>query len=218
MNDQIIEDLRWRYSTKRYDKNLKISEKNLNTIFEAIRLTPSSINSQPWKLIVIESDDARLRLSKTFEEKFKFNVNHVFESSQIILFAHNPYFSLDDYKKIVEDGVRDGRTHIDKVNDALKAFTFVEDNTDKNGFNGNWSKAQVYIALGNVLHTLARLRIDSTPIEGITSKRVNEEFQNELSGYECHVCIAIGYHSESEDYNRKLPKSRRDLKDILIRL
>ena len=40
--NSIIEKLNWRYATKAFDENKKVSEKDLNTIIEAFRLTPSS--------------------------------------------------------------------------------------------------------------------------------------------------------------------------------
>ncbi|QIZ78689.1 hypothetical protein HER31_18355 [Ferrimonas lipolytica] len=50
-------------------------------------------------------------------------------------------------------------------------------NTDESGYNGNWTEAQVYIALGNVLHTLARLGIDATPIEGAGKALIGEKLK-----------------------------------------
>tara|TARA_B110000196_G_scaffold282423_1_gene263699 strand:- start:8974 stop:9261 length:288 start_codon:yes stop_codon:yes gene_type:complete len=91
-------------------------------------------------------------------------------------------------------------------------------NTDEQGDTSAWTKAQTYLALGNTLHTLARLKIDATPMEGIDIDLVNEEFKNELGGYQCDVALAIGYHHPDEDYNAKLPKSRRRLDSILVRI
>uniref|UniRef100_UPI003AF96159 hypothetical protein n=1 Tax=Thiolapillus sp. TaxID=2017437 RepID=UPI003AF96159 len=40
--------------------------------FETLRLSASSINSQPWRFVVIESDEARQRIHDTFVHKFQF--------------------------------------------------------------------------------------------------------------------------------------------------
>lgn len=212
----IIEDLLWRHTTKKYDATKKIPEKDLDVIFEAVRLSASSINSQPWKFVVIESDEARERLSRTFANKYKFNQPHVFDSSQIILFAHNPRYTRADYAEVVDKGIEDKRTKAEDRESAFGGFVFAELNTDETGNTSSWTKAQTYLALGNTLHTLARLKIDSTPIEGIDTGLVNEAFKKELDGYQCDVALAIGYHHPQEDYNAKLPKSRRSLDSILI--
>ena len=214
----IIKDLLWRHATKKYDTTRKIPQKDLDVLFEAMRLSPSSINSQPWKFVVIESDEAKERMNKTFAQKYKFNQRHVFDSSQIILFAYNPQYKRDDYAEVVDKGIEDKRTKPEDRENAFGHFMFAELNTDEAGDTSSWTKAQTYLALGNTLHTLARLKIDSTPMEGIDTDLVNEEFKKELDGYKCDVALAIGYHHPQEDYNAKLPKSRRNSNSIFVHI
>jgi len=215
MHNEILDDLNARYTTKKYDQNKKIPQKDLDTLFEAMRLSASSINSQPWKFIVLESDEAKRRMNNTFVNLYQFNQPHIFESSQVILFAYNPHYTREDYAKVVDKGIEDKRTTIENRDAAFAGFVFAEQNTDDNGDTSSWTKAQTYIALGNTLHTLARLKIDSTSLEGIDTKLVNKEFEKELDGYRCDVALAIGYHHETQDYNAKLPKSRLALESVL---
>jgi nitroreductase/dihydropteridine reductase len=218
MTHPIIKDLTWRHSTKKYDSSRKVSAEDLEVLYEAMRLTASSINSQPWKFIVIESDEAKARMNKTFATKHQYNQPHVFESSQIILFAHNPYYTREDYAIVVDKGIEDGRTKPENRDAAFGVFSFAEFNTDENGYTAPWTKAQLYIAMGNTLHTLARLKIDSTPLEGIDIDLVAEEFKEELDGYQCDVALAIGYQHPEKDFNAKLPKSRLSPEKIFIHL
>ena len=214
MKHQILEDLRWRHATKKFDSTKKVAKDDLDILFEAMRLSASSINSQPWQFIVIESNEARERLDKTFSQKFHYNQPHVFDCSQIILFAHNPRYIYENFAEVVDKYIEDRRIKLEDREKAFASFMYVELNTDEKGNTGNWTKAQIYLALGNTLHTLARLRIDSTPLEGIDAKLVNEEFKKELGGYRCEVALAIGYHHAQDDYNAKLPKSRLSLNRI----
>ncbi len=218
MNHPIIDDLLWRHATKKYDAGRKIPEKDLVVLFEAMRLSASSINSQPWKFVVIETDEAKKRMSNTFSHMHKFNQCHIFDSSQIILFSHNPHYTRDNYAKIVDKGILDKRIKSEVRESAFGSFVFAELNTNEAGNTSCWTKAQTYLALGNTLHTLARLKIDSTPMEGIDSDLVNKEFEIELDGYQCDVALAIGYHHPEEDFNVRLPKSRLNLDDILVRI
>jgi len=218
MNNPIIDDLQWRYTTKKYDASKKIPQEDLDVLFEAMRLSASSINSQPWKFVIIESNEAKQRMSNTFANMHQFNQPHVFESSQVILFAYNPHYTREDYAKVVDKGIEDKRTPIEKRESAFGGFVFAEQNTAANGDTSCWTKAQTYIALGNTLHTLARLKIDSTPLEGIDIELVNKEFAKELEGYQCDVALAIGYHHPKKDFNSNLPKSRLALETILTRI
>lgn len=217
MSHPIIEDLLWRKTCKKYDPAKKVSEEDLQVLFEAMRLTASSINSQPWKFVVIESDEARQRMSKTFSRMHEYNQPHVMQSSQFILFANNPRYNRDNFDQVVDKYIEDGRVKPEERDKAYAAYRFVELNTDESGNTEPWTRAQTYLALGNALHTLARLKIDSTPIEGIDSELVNKEFEKELGGYCCNFALAIGYHHE-DDFNARLPKSRLKMDDVLLRL
>ncbi|PYF81059.1 MULTISPECIES: NAD(P)H-dependent oxidoreductase [Marinomonas] len=215
MSHQIITDLENRHTAKHYDASKKISQADLDVIYEAMRLSPSSINSQPWKFIVIESDAAKQRFHDTFANKFQFNQKHAKDASHIILFAHKTHYSRDDYAKVVDKGIEDGRTKLENREQAFGGFVFAEMHMDDNGNNAAWTKSQVYIALGNVMHTAARLGIDSTPMEGVDPELIGEIFSAELEGYQCDVALAIGYHHKDEDYNAALPKSRLAMEDVV---
>ncbi|MCD6587902.1 MAG: nitroreductase family protein, partial [Candidatus Fermentibacteraceae bacterium] len=124
MTHPIIEDLLWRHAVKKYDPSKRIPEKDLDVLFEAMRLSPSSINSQPWKFVVIETEQARKRMSRTFAHKYQFNQSHVFDSSQIILFAYNPHYTREDYARVVDKGIKDGRTKPESREKAFGSFVF----------------------------------------------------------------------------------------------
>ncbi|MCE2570504.1 nitroreductase family protein [Motilimonas eburnea] len=211
----ILEDLNKRYTSKRYDPTKRIPAEDLAVIYEAMRLSSSSINSQPWKFIVIESDAAKQRMHDTFANKFQFNQPHIKAASHIVLFAHNPKYTREDYAKVVDKGIKDGRTQPEDREKAFGSFAFATLNTDENGNTAAWTKAQTYLALGNTLHTLARLGIDSTCLEGVDSAMISEIFKDELDGYVCEVGLAMGYHHPEEDYNAKLPKSRLAAEDVI---
>lgn len=216
MTHPIIADLNTRYTAKKYDATKRISAEDMDVIKEAIRLSASSINSQPWKFIVLESDVAKERFHNTFANMFQFNQPHAKEASHTILFAHNPKFDKDQYRKVVDAEVSSGHLPAERYNDMLDgAYGFVELNTDENGFNGNWTKAQSYIALGNTLHTLARMGIASTSMEGVDAQLIGEEFKDELDGYVCDFALAMGYHKDVEDYNHGLPKARLAMEDVI---
>lgn len=219
MTHPIIKDLETRYTAKKYDATKRISAQDIETIKQALHLSASSINSQPWKFIVLESDEAKQRFHDTFANKFAFNQPHAKEASHTILFAHNPRYTKEQYKKVVDAEVTSGHLPAERYNDMLNgAFGFAELNTDEAGYNGNWTKAQTYIALGNTLHTLARLGIASTPMEGVDAELIGDVFKEELDGYVCDFALAMGYHKEGEDYNHGLPKARLPIEDVITTL
>ncbi|WP_017445535.1 nitroreductase family protein [Gayadomonas joobiniege] len=215
MSHAIIKDLNSRYTAKKFDKNKRIPADTMQVILEALRLSASSINSQPWRFIVIESEQAKQRFAQSFDKKHQFNQHHATDASHTILLAYDPYFSLEKFKKRVDAEVSSGHLPADKYDAFLGAYAFAKANTDKQGFNGHWTKAQLYLALGNLMHTLARLGIDSTPMEGVDPERIGELFADELQGHVCEVAVAMGYHDAKEDWNAGLPKARLAQQDIM---
>ena len=215
MSHQIITDLNNRYTAKKYDEEKRISQEDMAIIKEAIRLSASSINSQPWKFIVIESDEAKQRLHDSFENKHQFNQHHAKEASHTILFAYDPKFTKEKFVKRVDAEVASGLLPEDMRENFMGAYAFAEANTDENGNNAAWTKAQVYLALGNVMHTLARLGIASTPMEGVDPNMLGELFKDDLDGHVCEVPLAMGYPDTEQDWNHGLPKARLPKDDVI---
>lgn len=219
MTHQIIKDLNTRYTVKAYDATRKISATDMEIIKESLRLSASSINSQPWKFIIIESEQAKQRLHHTFDNMFQFNQPHIKLASHHIIFAHKKHFTKEDYKRRVDIEVASGHLPAERHGDMMGAIVFAEMMADENGCNATWTKAQTYIALGNVLHTLARLDIGSTPMEGVDAAAIGKEFAQELGeDYEATFSLAMGYHKLPEDYNYGLPKARLPQSDIIVTL
>ena len=57
-----LDIMRNRRSCRAFDPEKKVSREDLLKIVEAGRLSPSGCNSQPWKFIVVDEDDAKARL------------------------------------------------------------------------------------------------------------------------------------------------------------
>jgi len=62
--DMILNSLGWRYATKQFDTEKKLSEDQLNTIKEALRMTPSSFGLQPWKFVFVKNPKTREKLKE----------------------------------------------------------------------------------------------------------------------------------------------------------
>jgi len=56
--EEVLEQMKWRYATKVFDTDKKISDDLWETIEDSMVLTPSSFGLQPWKSIR-ESETSR---------------------------------------------------------------------------------------------------------------------------------------------------------------
>src|SRR6202012_1147685 len=59
---QLLAALNWRYATQKFDPRKKIPADIWTTIEQAIVLTPSSFNLQPWKFIIVTDPALRVAL------------------------------------------------------------------------------------------------------------------------------------------------------------
>ncbi|WP_313375120.1 nitroreductase family protein [Chishuiella sp.] len=190
-----------RYSTKKYNPNKKVSSEQIEKLREIIRLSPSSINSQPWKFLFIENEEIKNKLA---EVSFH-NTQKIKEASLLVVFT-----AIDDinvFEKQLYENLSQG--HIDYYNQKMK-------NKDINEIK-LWFNNQIYISLGFFLSACADLGLDSTAMEGIEKDKYNEILN--LKGYKTIVAVAVGYRDE-EDFNQpnlnpKLRLSKEDVTEII---
>ena len=55
----ILDSLEWRYATKKFNPEKKLSSEQIDILLESLRLTPSSFGLQPWKFILVENPEIR---------------------------------------------------------------------------------------------------------------------------------------------------------------
>ena len=51
----IVTAARQRYTAKAYDPSRRVPEETMQQIYELLRNSPSSVNSQPWHFVVVRS-------------------------------------------------------------------------------------------------------------------------------------------------------------------
>ena len=66
-----------RESVRNYDPSKSVAKEILLKILEAGRLSPSAANRQPWKFIVISSEDMLQKIRKCYEREWFQNAPHI---------------------------------------------------------------------------------------------------------------------------------------------
>lgn len=193
----IIKLLQSRYTTKVYDPSFRLSEEELATIKEVLRLSPSSINSQPWAFELIE-DEA---LKSVLAEESRSNLERVKQASLLIVFYT----------------YRDVETFIKERIDTQEApvQTYFHNYVASQGREAiqTWQTHQVYIALGVLLTSLASMGLDSTPMEGINVDKYDEILRREK--YRPVLAVLVGRHAE-DDFNHPSRKNKQRRDDVIL--
>ncbi|NVK65141.1 MAG: NAD(P)H-dependent oxidoreductase [Flavobacteriales bacterium] len=200
--NQIIEDLNWRYATKKYDPSKKVSDKDFETIKESLRLAATSYGLQTLKFLVVEDPAVREKLKTA-----SWGQPQITEASHlIILCSYNDVNSdhVDEYLENVAETRNVPMESTAQYGDFMKA-TISQLTLEEKSI---WSSKQAYIALGQALHTCANLRIDSTPMEGFDAKAYDEILGLSEKNLKASVVLAVGYRHE-EDQNQHLAKVRK---------
>ncbi len=211
----IQEILNWRYTTKSFNPEQKISAENEDNIKALLRMSPSSINSQPWHFILTSTESGKARLAKGTAGFFAFNEAKVLNASHVVLFCAKTDISDDYLMQITEKEDADGRFAKEAFKNqnfgAKQLFTNIHKYDLKDA--QHWMEKQVYLNIGNFLLGVAALGIDAVPMEGIDLKALDEEFGLRDKGYTAVVMVGLGYRSK-DDFNAALPKSRLKESDI----
>ena len=193
-----LELAKTRYTTKLYDPSKKVSEENIQKLKEILRLSPSSINSQPWNFIFISDPTLKDQLAGASE----FNSQKIKDCSHIIVFS--AYDNIKKFEEGMPNYLPEGS--MEYYNQVIKPQSEFEIKS--------WFQKQVYLSLGFFLSACADLGIDSTPMEGIEAKKYNEILN--LNDYTTLFAVTIGYRNP-EDQNQPTvnPKSRLAMDKII---
>ncbi len=193
-----INSMRNRYTTKKYNNTKKIEESDINKLKEILQLSPSSINSQPWKFVFVRNQVIKEKLS----EFSWLNKEKVIDCDTVIVF--NRINDLSLFEEQIERELPEGAVNYYKEFIKNKPELEIK----------HWFDKQVYLSVGILLSACAEMGIDATPMEGIEPENYDLILEN--NNYSTLMAVAIGYR-DKEDFNQpeKKPKSRIKLDEII---
>ncbi len=207
----IIEKMNWRYATKKFDINKKISSENLATLLEVLRLSPSSYGLQPWKFIVVNNPDIRAKIKEV-----AYGQTQITDASQIIVFANKTNIDanlVDEYMNFVAKEKGIDVSLLEGFAGMIKGSFTGKSIGDLKG----WAACQTYLAAGNLLTTCAVLDIDACPMEGFDRSKVDEILGLSSLGLESKMIVAMGYRAE-DDADATKKKIRFPKEEVFIEI
>jgi nitroreductase len=210
--DQLIGQLNWRYATKEFDTQRRISPEDWATLEDALVLTPSSAGLEPWKFIVVTDPAKRQELIGV-----SYGQRQIVDASHLVVFAARTNF-----------GVRDVDAYIDRVAKtrgvSLESLAGFRDMMIGGVIQGKsdaarqeWAARQAYIALGNFLNSAALLGIDACPMEGFDPAKYNEILGLTEKGLSAVVVAAAGYRAATDKY-AGLKKVRSPKNEVVVKV
>lgn len=210
----LINILKHRHTTKAYDKDRKIPAPVAAQLLEALRYSPSSVNSQPWHFFVADNDAGKARIAKATSGIFAFNAPRVMDASHVIVLSARNTLPPEYLQTLADQEEADGRyANADARALAHKGRSGFVGLHEQAGDVPEWTQKQAYIAQGFLLLSAALLGVDATPMEGFDAALLSKELELTEKGLTPAVIVALGYHSDA-DFNASLPKSRLPEKSV----
>lgn len=207
--ESLLEQLTWRYATKKFDPEKKISAADWAVIEQALVLTPSSYGLQPWKFIVVTDPALKAKLRPA-----SWNQSQVEDCSHlVVLLAKQDITEADvdrfvariaEVRGVTPESLAGYRGYM--VGDLVKG--------SRHAVIHEWAARQTYIALGNLMTAVALLGIDACPFEGIEPAKYDEILGLKGTGYTTISACPLGYRA-ADDKHAHLAKVRFEARDIV---
>ncbi len=206
---QVLQQLNWRYATKKFDTTKKIPEEIWQTLVESLVLAPSSFGLQPWKFFVVSNPEVRQQLLEhTWGQK------QVVDASHLVVLAIKRDLNAGDVDRYMQHMAEVRQVPVDALqgfSDTIKGFL----TKPPYPINLNeWATRQVYIALGELMTVAAMLGIDTCPMEGFTPAKYDEVLGLTAQGYASVVLCPVGYRA-ADDKNAGMTKVRYSRQDVV---
>jgi len=202
------EVMRKRRAVNFFDPSKEVTPDELKVILETAALCPSSMNFQPWQVIVVKSPEAKEKLMKA-----AFNQVKIVEAPVTLIILAD------------KDGWRPGHPTVEKVWQDMVRLGYLQEDK-RRGFEmgphklyGDGEKSLAFAVKNAAFFALAimlaaaDLGIDSHPMDGFDHEAVRQAF-NIPENFFVPVLIALG-HFYGEKYTLMPPKWRKSWEELV---
>ena len=211
MTTNIIKQLEWRYATKKFDSQKKLSKEKIGILKEAFNLTATSYGLQPVKLVVVSNPETIQELVP-----ISYNQPQIGNASHILVLCTETEVDtafIKNYFDLVEKTRNTPRTVLSSFEEFLIDDFSKKTQEEKDA----WATKQAYLIMGNLLTVCATEEIDACPIEGFVPKQYDEFLKLNEKGLQSVLVLAVGYRAEDDMFS-EMKKVRRGIEEMVIEI
>lgn len=185
-----------RFASRQYDSDRRVSDEDFAALLEACRLSPSSLNCQPWEFLYT-GDRAVLEQLKTCMPEG----NHPrLNASHLIVFAAKTQMT-DEWLDALTAadlaaGMYAGKTVADKP-DAFRRSHLAPLAATQEKWDA-YAAQQLYLALGCATVAAAGLGLNTTILGGFDREALSNLLSLQEKGLKPVVLLAVGYKAEND--------------------
>jgi nitroreductase/dihydropteridine reductase len=206
----LLDNLQWRYATKKYDTAKKVSDEDVDKIVEAARLAPTSSGLQQFRVVVITNQNLKEKIVPVAMDQ-----EIVADCSHLLIFAAWDRYTEERIDQIYnfttdERGLPRGR--FSSYTDKIKGL-YLTQSPEENFIH---TARQAYIGFGLAIAQAAELKVDSTPMEGFSPDELDELLDLKSRGLKSVTLLALGYRDAEGDWRSGLKKVRNPKEQFII--
>jgi nitroreductase len=191
-----------RRSVRVYDPAVKISKQEMTTILDEASRAPSSMNMQPWRFVVVASDEGKRRLDPVM----KGNRTQLETSAAMIVILNDlEKYSLAEkiYDKAVSEGLMPEDVRDRQVRNITNMVpTLNKDKVEKGGL------LDCGLVAMQLMHVARMHGYETCPIGGFDHHTIVEALGLDPERYKPAMIVSIGKKAEDG-----FPSTRLDVED-----
>ena len=204
---KLIENLKWRYATKKFDNTKNVSDSAIEKLKQAVQLSASSYGLQLYKILIIKDPEIKQKLRPaSWDQSQITDCSHLFV---ICNYTNVEDKHVDEYISLKAETQQIPIDKLEGYSDFMKKTISAQSEKEQQA----WTARQTYIALGNLLAACAELKIDACPMEGFEADKYNEILGLKSKNLNASVIAAVGYRSD-EDQTQHQSKVRKSLDQL----
>ena len=206
----LLENLNWRYATKKYDPTKKVAQEDLDKIVEAARMAPTSSGLQQFRVIVISDQQLKEKIVP-----IAMGQEIMADCSHLLVFAAWDRYTEERINQIYDyttdqRGLPRGR--FASYTDRLKA-AYLPQTAEQNFVH---TARQAYIGFGMAIAQAAELQVDCTPAEGFVPEELDELLDLKSKGLKSVTLLPLGYRDTEGDWLSGMKKVRNPKEAFVI--
>ena len=207
----LLDDLKWRYATKKYDPTKKVAQEDVDKIIEAARLAPTSSGLQQFRVIEITNQELKNKIVPiAMDQQIVADCSHL-----LVFVAWDKYTTerIDGQYDFITDERELPRGRFGSYTDRLKTL-YLNQTSDENFVH---TARQAYIGFGMAIAQAAELKVDSTPMEGFNPNLLDELLGLRSKGLRSVLLLPLGYRDAENDWLEKMKKVRKSTDEFVIK-
>ncbi|MFZ4260532.1 nitroreductase family protein [Sphingobacterium sp. HJSM2_6] len=208
---RLLEDLQWRYATKKMN-GTSVDQEKIDKIIEAARLAPTSSGLQPFRIIEIKNAELKAKI-----QPIAFGQTQITDSSHLLVFAAYDEYSTERIERSFKQQEVERNLPAGFADD-YKNMLIASFNSKTKEEHFDHAARQAYIAFGLAIAAAAELKVDSTPMEGFNNSQLDELLGLAQLGLRSVTILALGNRDEQQDWLVSLKKVRVLKDEFVIQL